>query len=191
MTTFPAIPGINQSEPAPDPQPGLADAAASPSDPDRDGEVDVLYLAGQRMPAESTWLLATDVDGMPGGEFTAQGLTDAGPSAFGGDVVVLLAANDPAEGQPPPAVRIHVYAAMVGRLIPVAAWRGHDVDGWPERIRPYVAITMRVLTELEEHGADLGARDRVDLGQAAAAEEAAGGFPPRLTFPADPAPLVP
>jgi hypothetical protein len=155
--------------------------------------VDVLHLAGQRMPADGGWLLATAVDGMPGGEFTAQVLPDTGPSAFGGDVVVRLSADDPPEGQPPPAIRIHVYAVTGGRLVPVAAWRGHNLDRWPERIRPYVAITMRVLTELEEHGAGLGARDRVDLGQAAAAEEASGGFPQRLTFPADTtaAPLVP
>jgi hypothetical protein len=153
--------------------------------------VDVLYLAGQRLPADGAWLLVTAVDGKPGGEFTAQVLPEAAPSAFGGDVVVRLSPDDPAVGQPPPAARVQVYVVMGGRLIPVAAWPGHDLDGWPERIRPAVAFAMGVLTELEEHGADLGARDWVDLNQAAG--EATAGLPLHLPFPADgdAAPLVP
>ena len=112
-------------------------------------------------------------------------------SAFGGDVVVRLSPDDPAAGQPPPAAWVQVYVVMSGRLIPVAAWPGHDLDGWPERVRPAVAFAMGVLTELEEHGADLSARDRVDLNRAAG--EATAGLPLHLTFPADRAgaPLVP
>jgi hypothetical protein len=144
-------------------------------------EVDVLYLAGQRLPAAGAWLLATGVDGEPGGEFTAQVLPQAVPSAFGGDVVVRLVPDDPAAGQPPPAARVQVCAVLGGRLIPVAAWPGQDLDGWPERIRPTVAFTMGVLTELEEHDADLGARQRVDLTRAAG--QATAGVPLHLTFP--------
>ena len=94
MTTAPASP----AGPGPDAPPGLAGPTALPADADRDGEVDVLYLAGQRLPAEGTWLLVTAVDGKPGGEFTAQVLPEAAPSAFGGDVVVRLSPDDPAVG---------------------------------------------------------------------------------------------
>jgi hypothetical protein len=119
------------------------------------------------------------VDGNPGGEFTAHVLDRSAPSAFGGDVVVRLAPDDPAAGQPPPAARVQVYVVLGGRLIPAAAWPGHDLDGWPERIRPTVAFAMGMLTELEEHGADLGAR--VDLGLVAS--EATAGLPLHITFP--------
>jgi hypothetical protein len=150
----------------------------------------VLSLAGQQLPAGGAWLLVAGVDGKPGGEFTAQVLPEAAPSAFGGDMVVHLVPDDPAAGQPPPAARVQVYAVLGGRLIPVAAWPGHGLDGWPEQIRPTVAFAMGVLTELEEHGADLGAHGRVDLGQAA--REATAGVPLHLTFPAGKAaPLLP
>jgi len=149
--------------------------------PDR--EVDVLLLAGQRLPAGGAWLLVTSVDGKPGGEFTAQVAPGDAPSAFGGDVVVRLSADDPAVGQPPPTARVQVFAMLGGRLIAVAAWPGHDLDGWPDRIRPAAAFAMGVLTELEEHGADLGAHGRVDLNQAT--DVAVAGIPLHLTFAAD------
>ena len=139
----------------------------------------MLYLAGQRLRPGGDWLLVTGADGTPGGAFTAHVLDEATPSAFGGDVVVHLAPDDPAAGQPPPAARVQLYAVMGGRLIPVAGWPGCDLDGWPERIRPAVAFAMGVLTELEEHGADLGAG--ADLGQAAS--EATAGLPLHITFP--------
>lgn len=83
-----------------------------------------------------------------------------------------------------------MYAVLGGRLIPVAAWPGHDLDGWPERVRPAVAFAIGVLTELEEHDADLGAHGRVDLGQAVPATPA--GIPLHLTFTAgNAAPMVP
>lgn len=133
MTSVPASPGNSPEVPAPDAPPGLAGPTALPEDTDRDGEVDVLYLAGQRLPAEGAWLLATAVDGQPGGEFTAQVLPETSASAFGGDVVVRLSPDDPAAGQPPPGARVQVHAVMSGRLIPVATWAGLDLDGWPER----------------------------------------------------------
>lgn len=198
MTTAPASPQRRPAGPAPDlpddlPGPGrpVDGAPGLPDDADRDGEVDVLLLAGQRLPAAGAWLLATAVDGSPGGEFTAQVLPADAPSAFGGDVVVRLSPDDPGAGQPPPVARIEVYAVISGRLIPVAAWPGHDLDGWPERIRPSVAFAMGVLTELEEHAPDLGAGNRIDLSRAAG--EATAGLPLHLTFPAGRAgaPVVP
>jgi len=145
-------------------------------------------VVSKRCPAQppvpvSPEALVTDADGTPGGEFTAQVKHQASASAFGGDVVVRLTADAPDAGQPPPACRAEVYAVMGGRLIPVAAWPRQNLDEWPERIRPAVAFAMSVLTELEEHDADLGARWRVDLGAAAA--QAIPGIPLHLTFPAD------
>jgi hypothetical protein len=196
MTTGPADPGTSGDDPRPPTahgKPGHGNAGevpGFPEGPDQE-EVDMLYLAGQRLPADGAWVLATEVDGKPGGQFTAHVLPEAAPSVFGGDVVVRLSPDDPAAGPPPPAARVQVYAVLGGRLIPVAAWPGHDLDGWPERIRPAVAFAMGVLTELEEHDADLGAHDRVDLNQAAS--EATAGIPLHITFPADraAAPMVP
>lgn len=156
----------------------LADPAAGPDQE----EVDVLYLAGQRLPDGGAWLLVIAADATPGGEFTAQVIHGAAASAFGGDVVVRLAADGPGAGWPSPAARAEVFAVMCGRLIPVGAWPEQNLDEWPERIRPAVAFAMSVLTELEEHDADLGARLRVDL--AAAAAGAVPGIPLHLTFPA-------
>ena len=192
MTTGPAGPGGRGNGPHPPhtpSQPGPPEAPAAGKGPDGD-DVDVLYLAGQRPPAAGAWLLVTAVDGAPGGQFTAQVLPGAGPSAFGGDVVVQLDADDPAMGQPPPAARVQVHAVLGGRLIPVASWPGQDLHGWPERIRTAVAFAMGVLTELEEHDADLGASIRVDLSQAAG--QATAGIPLHLTFsPGKATPLAP
>ena len=183
MTTGPAGPagGDDPRPPQTHDQPGhggWGEVPVSAEGPDQE-EVDVLYLAGQRLRPGGDWLLVTGADGTPGGGFTAHVLHEAAPSAFGGDVVVHLAPDDPAAGQPPPAARVQLYAVMGGRLILVAGWPGCDLDGWPEQIRPAVAFAMGVLTELEEHGADLGAG--ADLGQAAS--EATAGLPLHITFP--------
>ena len=55
----------------------MTGAPGFPDDADRDGDVDVLYLAGQ-LPAGPEWLLITAVDGTPGAEFTARVLPAAG-----------------------------------------------------------------------------------------------------------------
>jgi hypothetical protein len=184
MTSDPVRPAGGGGDPHPPqaparPGPGRAgERPGSPAGQDHE-EVDVLYLAGQRPAAGGSWLLVTGLDPSPGGGFTAHVLGGAGPSAFGGDVVAHLAPDDPPGGQPPPAARVDVYVVLGGRLIPVAAWPGCDLDGWPERIRPAVAFAMGMLTELEEYGADLGAE--VDLGQAAPA--ATAGVPLHITFP--------
>lgn len=151
-------------------------------------EIDVRYLAGLRLPGNGAWLLVTGVDGAPGSHFAAQVLDDDVPWAHGGDVVVRLTPSDPPPGQPPPAVLAQVLVVLGGRLIPVASWPGQDPGQWPEQIRPAVAFAMGMLTELEEHAADLG--PATDLAQAAAG--ATAGVPLHITFPAGTtAPLLP
>ena len=68
----------------------------------------------------------------------------------------------------PLSVRAGVWAVLDGLLVPVAAWDRQDPDSWPEQVRTAVAFAMSVITELEEHGADLGARHRVRLDAAVA-----------------------
>ena len=147
-----------------------------PEDADRDGDVDVLYLAGQ-LPAGPEWLLITAVNGIPGAEFTARVLPAGGRHAHGGDVVVHLAAEPRAPGTadgPRRGVGRHVRAPGPGRGVGPSGARG-----WPEKIRATVAFAMGVLTELEEHGADLAAGRRVDLDDAAVT--ATAGIPADVT----------
>jgi hypothetical protein len=151
-----------------------------PADSDSDDDVDVLYLAGQMPAAPGEWLLITVVDGLPGADFTARILPAAARQAHGGDVLVHLA-PEPATGhQDAPGVRVGTWAAIDGLLIPVAAWDRVDPDGWPERIRDSAAFAMSVLTELEEHGADLGPSQVIDLDDAATTAPA--GIPMGSTF---------
>ena len=180
MTTSPASPGRGPGGSAPDVPGGMP---GFPDDADRDGDVDVLYLAGQRPAAGGEWLLITAVDGMPGAEFTARVLPAGGRHAHGGDVLVLLAAEP--RHREPVMVRVGTWAVMCGRLIPVAAWDRQEPAGWPEKIRATVAFAMGILTELEEHGADLAARHQVDLDDAVIT--ATAGIPADITFvPAGP-----
>ena len=58
---------------------------------------------------------------------------------------------------------------------PGAGWDRLDLDGWPERVRATAVFAVGVLRELQEHGADVRARDQVEV--EAAAESAAAGFP--------------
>jgi hypothetical protein len=154
-----------------------------PGDADRDGEVDVLYLAGQRPAPPGEWLLITAVDGAPGAEFLARVLPPDGRQAHGGDVLAHLGA-EPAQDLDPLMVRVSVWTVLGGRLVPVAAWDRHDPEGWPEQIRPTAAFAMGMLTELEEQGADLGARHRVHLDEAAVT--ATAGIPLGTTAPTAP-----
>ena len=64
-------------------------------------------------------------------------------------------------------------------LIPVAEWDQQEPEGWPEKIRATAAFAMGVLTELGEHGADLAARQRVDLDDAVVT--AVAGIPADVT----------
>jgi len=114
---------------------------------------------------------------MPGAEFTARVLPAGGRCAHGGDVVVHLA-TEPGHLEPL-TVRAGAWAVMCGHLVPVAEWDRLEPEGWPEKIRTTVAFAMGMLTELEEHGADLTAGRQVDLDDAAVA--AAAGIPADVT----------
>ena len=168
MTTTPATP----RDPA---VPGGPPGTRDPED------VDVLFLAGQRPAEEAEWLLITEVDGLPGSVFSAWVLPAGDRHGRGGDVLVRLTPGARTGDLEPETIDVSAWAVISRRLVPVAAWDRQDLDGWPERIRQTVAFAMGILTELEEHdGADLGARDRVDLDTAAAT--ATPGIPARLTF---------
>jgi len=188
VTTVPASPERGPAGPAPD-MPGdpagpgrpVSEVPGFPDDADRDGDVDVLYLAGQRPAAPGEWLLITAVDGTPGAEFTARILPAGGRCAHGGDVLVHLAA-EPGHLEPL-TVRVGAWAVIGGHLIPVAEWDREEPEGWPEKIRATVAFAMGILTELEEHGADLAAGHRIDLDGAVVT--ATAGIPADVTF--DPA----
>ena len=184
MTTAPANPERGPAGPAPDipgdpagPGGPVSEVPGFPDDADRDGDVDVLYLAGRRPAPQGEWLLITAVDGMPGAEFTARVLPAGGRCAHGGDVLVHLAA-EPGRLEPL-TVRVGAWAVMCGHLIPVAEWDQQEPEGWPEKIRATVAFAMGILTELEEQGADLAARDRVDLDDAVIT--AVAGIPADVT----------
>jgi hypothetical protein len=148
-----------------------------PADDVADEDVDVLTLAGQRLPAEGAWLWVTAANGTPGGEITALFLPRNRPQASGGDVLIRLTpgTDDADERWPVPTARVQVWAVVAGSLVPVAAWDRLDLDEWPEAVRATVAFAMGALTELEAHHADVGAREQVDVETAAGA--AAAGFP--------------
>jgi len=172
MTSDHYDPGSPEQEPAA----GEADISrAAAADPE---DVDVLFLAGKRPPGEGQWLLVTEADGLPGSVFSAYVLPPGGRQGRGGDVLIRLArpASVTAEAG---AVDVSVWVVIAGRLVPVAAWANTDAVEWPEGIRQTAAFAMGIVIELEEHGADLHPRDRVDLDAAAAT--ATPGIPPRLT----------
>ena len=73
------------------------------------------------------------------------------------------------------AARVQVQAVVAGSLIPVAGWYHLSLDLWPEAVRAAAAFAMGALKELQEHGADVGARDQVDV--ETAARPAPAGFP--------------
>ena len=70
---------------------------------------------------------------------------------------------------------MQVWAVVAGSLVRVAAWDPAGPDLWPETARETVIFAMGALTELEQHGADVAARQQVDV--IAAAGAAAAGFP--------------
>src|SRR5271165_4819470 len=81
--------------------------------------------------------------------------------AHGGDVLIRLLPDARRRGQP--EIRAEVLVVLGGYLILAGNWERQDRDWWPEQIRPAVAFVMGMVTELEENGADLGARYRVRL----------------------------
>jgi len=137
-------------------------------------EVDVAALAGSGPPPEGLWLWATEVDGEPGGVFTARHLPAGAPRAYGGDVVLYLG---PGSGRLPgqPAAHVQVYAVLAGTVVLVAGWGLDGFGDWPEIVRVTAAFTMGVLADLEGRGADLRPQEAVDLDTAAPA--AATGLP--------------
>ena len=148
-----------------------------PADDVADEDVDVLSLAGQRPPAGGAWLWVTVAEARRGGEFTALFLPRTRPRACGGDVLLRIApgTSQAEEHWPGPAARVQVRAVVAGSLIHVAGWDHLSLDLWPEAVRAAAAFAMGALKELQEHGADVGARDQVDV--ETAAEPAPAGFP--------------
>ncbi len=140
MTTAPASPERGPARPAPDTPGGpagsgrpVSEAPGCPDDADRDGDVDVLYLAGQRPAVPGgEWLLITAVTATPGAEFTARILPAGGRHARGGDVLVHLAA-EPGGHLEPLTVRAGAWAVIAGHLIPVAIWTGNNQRAGPRR----------------------------------------------------------
>ena len=108
-----------------------------------------------------------------GREFTALFLPRQHPAACGGDVLVHVSpAGEPGEDGRP---GWQVWAVVAGSLVRVAAWDPAGPDLWPETARETVIFAMGALTELEEHGADVAARQQVDV--LAAAGSVPSGFP--------------
>jgi hypothetical protein len=139
-----------------------------------DERADVLSLAGQPVPAGGAWLWVTAAEARRGGEFTALLLPRHQPTACGGDVLVHAApAGEPGSGTT--AAKVQVWAVVAGSLVRVAAWDPAGPDLWPEVVRETVAFAMSALTELEQHGADVSARQQVDV--TAAAGSVPAGFP--------------
>jgi len=143
-----------------------------------DEDTNVLALAGQQPPAGGAWLWVTTAEARRGGEFTALFLPRRRPLACGGDVLVRIAPREhtaPAEA----AAGAEVWAVAAGSLVRVAGWDAVSVDQWPEIVRIPVVFALGALRELQDHGADVGPRDEVDL------IAAAGSVP--TPFPALPA----
>ena len=64
---------------------------------------------------------------------------------------------------------------MAGSLVRVADWRPAGPDLSPETVRETVTFALGALTELEQPGADVSVRQRVDV--IAAAGSVPSGFP--------------
>jgi len=158
---------------------GAAPGYAVPGTDAADEDVDVLYLAGQRPPAEGAWLWVTTAEARRGGEFTALFLPRTRPSAAGGDVLVHIAPGATAETEPGPVARVRVAAVVAGSVIGVAGWDHLSLEEWPETARPTVTFAMGALKELQEHGADVDAHRHPSglVEVQPAAEAAAMGFP--------------
>ena len=62
---------------------------------------------------------------------------------------------------------VQVHAVAAGSLVRVAGWDLDSLDLWPEIVRSPVVFALGALRELQDHGADVGPRDEVDLVAAA------------------------
>jgi hypothetical protein len=147
---------------SPGPQAEIRPAGTMPDIPvDADEDVNVLTLAGMIPSEDGEWLLITSLAAEPGGEFLARHLGRDELCAHGSDVLVRLVPEGGTPGRP--QIRAQVWVVLGGRLILAGSWERQDFDWWPEQIRAGVAFAMGMITELEEHGADLGARYQVRL----------------------------
>lgn len=153
---------------------GSAPVWVIPADDAGDEVVDVLSLTGQRVPDGGAWLWVTSAGPQRGGELAGLFLPGNRPVARGGDVLVhLCPAGEPDSGTA--AVKVQVWAVAAGSLVRVASWDPAGLDAWPEMVRDPVGFTMGALTALEQHGADISAREQVEV--IPAAGSAPAGFP--------------
>ena len=147
--------------------PAAGEMPGIPDDADSYEDINVLSLAGQIPPDDGEWLLVTSLDSQPGAGFLARHLRPDELHAHGGDVLIRVLPDARRRGLP--EIRAEVLVVLGGYLILAGNWERQDRDWWPEQIRPAVAFVMGMVTELEENGADLGARYRVRLDDPAAA----------------------
>jgi hypothetical protein len=119
-------------------------------------EVDVRYLAGQRLPADGAWLWITTAEAEPESAFTAVFVPMPGPHPHGGDVLLHVSPAATGHEQAVPDAQVRIVAVVAGALILVAGWERLDLDLWPEQVRATAAFARGVLGELRDHGADLG-----------------------------------
>lgn len=153
---------------------GSAPVWVIPADDVGDAEVDVLSLAGQPVPDGGAWLWVTSAESHPGGELAGLFLPGNRPVACGGDVLVhVRPASKPDGGTA--AARVQVWAVAAGSLVLVAGWDPAGLDAWPEMVRDPAVFAMGALTALEEHGADISAREQVEV--IPATGSAPAGFP--------------
>jgi hypothetical protein len=164
-------PGLGAGQAAPG-----GKAPPTPDDPDDGEDVNVLALAGQIPSQDGEWLLVTVLDPQRGARFLARHLRPDELHARGSDVLVRLFPDSWRPGLP--QIRVQVLVALGGRLVLAGNWDRQDIGRWPEQIRPTAAFALGMVTELEENGADLGARHRVQLD---APETIADGVPLGIT----------
>lgn len=142
---------------------------AEPVPPAAVEPVNVATAASELASAAPMWLRVAEIDGEPGGAFTAlppspgrAGSGVPGPVAFGGDALIELeAARYP--GPDAATVIVTVHAVVAGRLVPLMTLEPAAVPGWPEQARPAVTAAMAVVTALAEY-ADLREATPVSLG---------------------------
>jgi hypothetical protein len=143
-----------------------------------DEDVDVLALPGRQPPAGGAWLWVTAAEARRGGEFTALFLPRRRPVACGGEVLVRIAPRERGTedtGSATAVAGVQVCAVAAGSLVRVAGWDLDSLDLWPEIVRSPVVFALGALRELQDHGADVGPRDEVDL--VAAAGSVTAPFP--------------
>jgi hypothetical protein len=100
------------------------------------------------------------------------------PVACGGEVLVRIAPRERGTedtGSATAVAGVQVCAVAAGSLVRVAGWDLDSLDLRPEIVRSPVVFALGALRELQDHGADVGPRDEVDL--VAAAGSVTAPFP--------------